>query len=114
MRLGELVERERKRRGLSLEGLARRVGLTKVAIYKFEIGKICLADDHIRQIAPVLDLSPVALLEMAAIDRGSLVIRDQPHTVQRLICRLAHGNSVSPETAAKLAAILDQEQPLAA
>lgn len=113
MTVGKIVERERKLRGMTLEGVGQRVGLSKVSIHNLETGKKFTSDEYLRKIAEVLELNPPMLLQMAAIERGTLSLKQVPESIQRLLCRMAHGETPSAATAAKLSAILDHE-PVAA
>lgn len=113
MTLGELVKQERKRRDMTLEGVGQLVGLTKAAICNVETGVSYTTEESLRKIAAVLELNPSMLLQMAAIERGTLSIKQVPASIQRLLCRMAHGETPSAATAAKLSAILDHE-PVAA
>lgn len=99
--------------GLNQAKMAAIAGVSDVTLYWTLQGKQVLGDKYIWRIASQLGIDPLPLLELAAIDRGSVSIAEKPRSVQRLLCRLAHGDSLSEHTAAKLAAILDQE-PVAA
>lgn len=109
MTFGQTLTIERKRRGMSLTSLAERVGVTHVCILYAEQGKNIPPDDRIRAITAALDIDPNPLLRLAALERGTLSIKQAPEEIQHLICRITHGDPLSAQTAAKLTAILDQE-----
>lgn len=113
MTFGNTLTIERERRGETLKSLGRRIGVTHVCILYAEQGKNIPPDDRIRDIAAALEIDPKPLLRLAALERGTLSIKQAPQEIQRLICRITHGENISPQTAAKLTAILDQE-PVAA
>lgn len=113
--LGPELQRLRIRNGMTKAALGRACQLNEVTILYTETGKTVLVDEHIRRVAAVLGADPAPLLEMAAIDRGVIDIRDKHPAVQRLAFRVVHGGNVSPETARKLAEMLGEDpEPLAA
>lgn len=99
---------------MTLAALAQSVGVTSVTMLQTERGQSILTDTHVALAAKALEIDPPYLLELAAIDRGKLSISDKPLRVQKLVCRIAHGE-LSDKVMERLAAILDREQePIAA
>ena len=61
--VGQNIRVHRQRRGLTQEDLARKVGVTKQQIQKYELGVNRLSPDRLNQIAVVLGVPLVTLFE---------------------------------------------------
>lgn len=108
--LGQAIRKARMALRMTREQLGASVGVTKMAIYYTESGETVLEDRYVRAAAKALRVDELHLLELAAKDRGKLMISDKPPDTQKLLCRIAHGTDLSPEAVAKIEAVLDLEQ----
>lgn len=115
--IGPLIKRLREERNVTRSGLARACGFSRNYLIDVEDGETpTISEENLRRIAECLESDPIALLQAMAAIKGviAITVKDQPEEIRQLLYRLASRKNVSPETAAKLAAILDEEQPLAA
>lgn len=63
MKTSEIIKQNRKRLGLTLEELGKRIGVSKVAVSKWESGETDnIKRSNLLKLADVLDVSPVELL----------------------------------------------------
>lgn len=81
---GNRLNKLRKKKGLTLEGLAQKVGTTKMQIQRLEKGTRRLSDHWIYRLAAALEVSPAQLLEsevpvVGKIGAGGSIIFDAVH-----------------------------------
>lgn len=109
----EAIKELREHYGVTRAYLSKAAGVSHVTMLHVERGKQVLGDQYVKRMAAHFGMDALPLLELAALERGTLSIKQAPEEIQRLICRITHGEPLSAQTAAKLTAILDQE-PVAA
>ncbi|MCI0526323.1 MAG: MBL fold metallo-hydrolase [Nitrospira sp.] len=63
--LGDIIQKARTGKGLSLADLARASGLTQAQLDQVEEGTLTLQPDHLRRLAEYLDLDPQKLVTIA-------------------------------------------------
>lgn len=64
MKVGELIRKYRRMRGMTQAGLAEACGLTDSAIRNYELGNRTPGEEQVAGIAAALDVSPEALREV--------------------------------------------------
>lgn len=84
MKIGEIIRRERIRNGLSQEDLAKSIGSTKQAIYKYESGIVSnIPMDKVETIANRLGVTPAYLTGWGDSDE-SFDDSENPHELKLL------------------------------
>ena len=61
-KIGEIISRIRKSRGLTQEQLAKKIGIKRVLLSNYEIGRLRIYDEMIKRIALILEVSADKLL----------------------------------------------------
>jgi transcriptional regulator with XRE-family HTH domain len=75
MSFGEIIREARQNAGLSLDGLASQLGVTKVYVSDVERGlRKPFTQERIRQVASILDLDPAELSWRAASKREFITL----------------------------------------
>ncbi len=86
MTMGERIKELRRERKMTLEELARKIGVSKPTMQRYESGVITMTTDRVLQIADALDVDPNYLMGWNA--RSAPAEPELPDSVIQIINRL--------------------------
>lgn len=87
--VGEKIKMLRKKEGLTMEQLAKRVGVSKASVHKWEAGKVDnMKRTHIAKVAEVFGVSPAYLLGFEGKQTVAVDIEHPASSEERMLVYL--------------------------